>query len=77
MKNTTLLPSQHNCIHFSTSLGLACIVVFLIFIVHSYVAPTLNELIIIIIIINIIIIIIIIAVNIRNFLNITSSYHVT
>ena len=33
-------------IHFSSWLGLACIVVFLIFTVHSYVAPTLNKLII-------------------------------
>ena len=30
--------------HFSSWLGLACIVMFLIFIVHSYVAPTLNKL---------------------------------
>ena len=41
-------------IHFSSWLGLACIVVSLIFTVHSYVAPTLNKLIIIIIIIIII-----------------------
>ena len=33
------------CIDFSSWLGLACIVLFLIFIVHSYVAPTLNKLI--------------------------------
>ena len=30
--------------HFSSWLVLACIVMFLIFIVHSYVAPTLNKL---------------------------------
>ena len=30
--------------HFSSWLGLACIVMFLIFIVHSYVAPTINKL---------------------------------
>ena len=30
--------------HFSSWLELACIVMFLIFIVHSYVAPTLNKL---------------------------------
>ena len=30
--------------HFSSWLGLACIVMFLISIVHSYVAPTLNKL---------------------------------
>ena len=30
--------------HFSSWIGLACIVMFLIFIVHSYVAPTLNKL---------------------------------
>ena len=37
-------------IHFSSWLGLAYIVVFLIFTVHSYVAPTLNKLIILYII---------------------------
>ena len=31
------------CIDFSSWLGLACIVSFLIFTVHSYVAPTLNK----------------------------------
>ena len=31
------------CIHFSSWLGLACIVLFLILTVHSYVAPTLNK----------------------------------
>ena len=31
------------CIDFSSWLGLACIVVFLILTVHSYVAPTLNK----------------------------------
>ena len=39
------------CIDFSSWLGLACIVLFLIFTVHSYVAPTLNKKIIIFIII--------------------------
>ena len=34
------------CIVFSSWLGLACIVLFLIFTVHSYVAPTLNKLIV-------------------------------
>ena len=33
------------CIDFSSWLGLACIVLILIFTVHSYVAPTLNKLI--------------------------------
>ena len=33
------------CIDFNSWLGLACIVLFLIFTVHSYVAPTLNKLI--------------------------------
>ena len=33
------------CIDFSSWLGLACIVLFLIFTVHSYVAPSLNKLI--------------------------------
>ena len=33
------------CIDFSSWLGIACIVLFLIFTVHSYVAPTLNRLI--------------------------------
>ena len=33
------------CIDFSSWLGSACIVLFLIFTVHSYVAPTLNKLI--------------------------------
>ena len=33
------------CIDFSSWLGLACIVLSLIFTVHSYVAPTLNKLI--------------------------------
>ena len=37
------------CIDFSSWLGLACITLFLIFTVHSYVAPTLNKKIIIII----------------------------
>ena len=32
------------CIDFSSWLGLACIVLLLIFTVHSYVAPTLNKL---------------------------------
>ena len=36
------------CINFSSWLGFACIVLFLIFAVQSYVAPTLNKLIIII-----------------------------
>ena len=31
------------CIDFSSWLGLACIVLFLILTVHSYVAPTLNK----------------------------------
>ena len=33
------------CIDFSSWLGLACIVLFLIFTAHSYVAPTLNTMI--------------------------------
>ena len=33
------------CIDFSSWLGLACIVLLLIFTVHSYVVPTLNKLI--------------------------------
>ena len=53
--------------HFSSWLGLACIVVFLILTVHRYVAPTLNKL-----IINIIIIIISIKLH---FLEIITTFH--